>query len=63
MTTTKKPYPQFDRWYVMSKDTDTAQRGPYKTAEEAVEAMGEDNTMYVKMQNLNTMHTTIKVLE
>jgi len=63
MPTTKKPYKFADRWYVYSKATNTAQRGPYKTAEEAVEAMGEDNTMYVKMQNLNTMHTTIKVLE
>jgi hypothetical protein len=55
MPTTKKPYPNLDRWYVMSKHTNTAQRGPYKTAVEAIEAMGEDDTMYVKSQNLNTM--------
>jgi len=55
MTTTKKQYPNLDRWYVMSKATNTAQKGPYKTAVEATEAMGEDATMYVKMQNLNTM--------
>ena len=60
MTTTKKPYPNLDRWYVMSKDTDTAQRGPYKTPEEALDVVGDG---YVKMQNLNTMHTTFKVLE
>jgi len=55
MTTTKKPYAFAERWYVMSKATDTAQRGPYKTAVEAVEAMGEDATMYVEQKNINTM--------
>ena len=53
MTTTKKPYTNLDRWYVMSKRTDTAIRGPYKTEAEANDLV-EDST-YVKMQNLNTM--------
>ena len=55
MTTTKKPYEFAERWYVMSKATNTAVRGPYKTAEEAVEMMGEDATMYVEQKNINTM--------
>jgi len=55
MTTTKKPYKFAERWYVMSKATGTAQRGPYKTAEEAVTVMGEDATMYVEQKNINTM--------
>ena len=74
MTTTKKPYPQFDRWYVMTFKRTTANGeptalcGPYKTSDEALVAQDaldiyDDDSLHVALQNLNTMHTTIKVLE
>jgi len=55
MTTTKKPYEFAERWYVMSKATNTAVRGPYKTAEEAVEMMEVVDEEYVEQKNINTM--------
>ena len=53
MTTTKKPYKFADRWYVYSKATNTAQRGPYKTEEEATQYVNDET--YVASRNINHM--------
>ena len=53
MTTTKKSYKFADRWYVYSKDTNTAQRGPYNTEEEAIQYVNDKT--YVATRNINFM--------
>ena len=74
MTTTKKQYPQFDRWYVMTyKRTTanggpTAQCGPFKTSDEALVAQDalditDDDSLHVAMQNLNRMAIHSRILK